>query len=126
MNLKDVSIQSEYLEIYEAVTEDSWFDSGQNKSDTFLIADFRENIGKCVELQRNSDGTYFDGTLESVKVDVEPLINNNSDSVLYLIKFKEYDEIFKIKATMIEYNTNYLKKYYFHLDGTIKWRIVFR
>ncbi len=123
MILKDISIESEFAELNGAVFQDSTLNHA--KSDVFLLVDFHENIGKSIQLQSNSDGETFAGKLESVKIDIDALTNPNSGSVLYLIKLEGYNSDFQINADSIEYNKNYLKKYYFKLDDHITWRIVF-
>jgi hypothetical protein len=123
--LKDVSISSEIDDIQQAIVSSMSLDQNSAKGDPFLISDFANYIGKTVELQRNSDGKYFRGILESVKVDIEPFTKLKLQGVSYLIKLKEYDEDFLIVAEGIEYNTNNPQKYYFAIDNKIIWRIVF-
>lgn len=125
MKLKDISISSEQIEIVQAVMNSTTRYPNAAKSDVFLIGDFEDNLGEKVELQRNSDGKYFKGTLESVKIDISPFMEEKLKNVLYLIKLKEFDEIFEIQADSIEYNREYQKKYYFEVKGIIEWRIVF-
>lgn len=125
MNLKDVSISSEFNEIQQAVMSRQSLHPQLPQSDVFLIVDFEENIGKSVELQRNSDGEFFRGILESVKIDIEPFNVEHLGEAMYLIKIQGYDHVFEIAAESIDYNPNYTKKYYFKVNNLPVWRIVF-
>lgn len=125
MNLKDVSIVTQEIEIHQAITASRTDYPNAPKGDVFLLGDFKDNLNRKVELQRNLDGKTFEGTLESIKIDIDPFTKDEWNSILYLIKLKEINTPFEIQSDSIDYNQNYQRKYYFKIKNNIEWRIVF-
>lgn len=123
MKMKDLSIESELVEAIGVLTERLTGD--KRKCDIFFLGDAGEYVGKNVELLRDVDGKYFNGTLEWIKLDIEPLYKADDSKILYQIKLKEYDEVHSFEAESIEYNRNYLKKYYFNIGYKSIYRITF-